>query len=150
MSLCCGRIIGKGPGRLTKLSEEFSHDCRCRGPGLNSFTPSPVRCLCFPLRDGLLRYSFSEHLECVMLFPVSCLSDDKSRPVWGHLPARFGREHKAGLRSGLLASTCSDIRTITQAGGRCLSHRGVVQMTTRPSRTTAVSCSVITGSPVSA
>jgi hypothetical protein len=43
----------------------------------------------------------------------------------------------------------TDIRTITQPGGRCLSLRGVVQMTTRPSRTTAVSCSVITGSPVS-
>jgi hypothetical protein len=105
MSLCCGCIIRMGPGGLTKLSEEFSHDCPCRGPGLNSWTPSPVRCLRFPLRDSLLRYSFSEHLECVALFPVSCLSDDKSRPMWGHLPAHFGREHKAGLGSGLLAPT---------------------------------------------
>jgi len=105
MPLCCGRIIGMGPGGLTKLSEEFSHDWRCRGPCLNSWTSSPVRCLRFLLRDSLLRYSFSEHLKCMMLFPVSCLSDDKSRPVWGHLPAHFGREHKTGLTSGLLART---------------------------------------------
>jgi hypothetical protein len=97
MPLCCGRIIRMDPGGLTKLSEECSHDCQCRGLGFNSWTPSPVRCLRSPLRDNLLRYSFSEHLKCVMLFPVSCLSDDKSRPMWGHLPVHFGREHKAGL-----------------------------------------------------
>jgi len=85
MSLCCGRIIRMGPGGLTKLSEEFSQDCRRRGPGLNSCTPSPVRCVCFLFRDSLLLYSCSEHLRCVTLFPVSCLSDDKSRPMWGSL-----------------------------------------------------------------
>jgi hypothetical protein len=103
MSLYRGCIIRMGPGGLTKLS--FSHDRRCRGPGLNSWTPSPVRRLHSPLRDSLLRYSFTEHLKYVTLFPVSCLSDDKSRPMWGHLPAHFGREHKAGLASGLFAST---------------------------------------------
>jgi hypothetical protein len=43
----------------------------------------------------------------------------------------------------------SDIGTITQPDGRCLSLRGVVQITIRPSRSTAVSCWVTTGSQVS-
>ena len=149
MSLCCGRIIRMGPGGLTKLSERVQTWLSVSWSRFEQLDPQSCKVSAF---------SASWQLVTIVVFWTSemcdalsnVLSDDKSRPIWGHLPAQFGREHKAGLGSGLLAPTWSDIRTITQAGGRCLSHRGVVQMTTRPSRTTAVSCSVITGSPVSA